>query len=91
MDKSVWEEAIGEDADEEGIGSHDRCKEGICAEKEEGISIVERGKGRSKGVHPGAVKEEVHSAIQVISNGAGILCGEEEWKKENSARLQAPQ
>ena len=78
MDKSVWEEEIGEDADEEGIRSHDRCKEGICAEKEEGISIIEREKRRSKRVHPGAVKEEVYSAIQVISNSAGILCGEEE-------------
>ena len=68
--------------------SHDRCKEGICAKKEEDIFVVKRGKRRSKGVHLKAVKKEVHSTIQVTSNSASILCGEEGWKKENGARLQ---
>ena len=45
------------------MGSYNRCKERICAEEGEGISVVKRGKGRSKGVHPEAVKKGVHLTI----------------------------
>ena len=45
------------------MGSHNRYKERICAKEGEGISVVKRGKGRSKGVHPEAVKEVIYLTI----------------------------
>jgi len=44
MDKSVWKEAIGEDANKKGVGPYDRCEE------REGIPIVKGGKGGGKRV-----------------------------------------
>ena len=43
MDKSVWEETIGENADKEGIGPCNRSKRRICAAKGKSIPIVKRG------------------------------------------------
>ena len=43
MDKSVWEETIGENADEKGVGPCNRSKRRICAAKEKSVPIVKRG------------------------------------------------
>jgi len=48
MDKSVWKEAIREDANKQGVGPRDRCEESVCAEKGEGVPIVKEGKGGGK-------------------------------------------
>ena len=32
--------------------------------------------------------KEIHSAIEVTTNGASILCGKERWKEADGARLQ---
>ena len=50
MNKSVWEEAVGENADKEGVGPHDRCEERVCAEEGKGVPVVKGGKGRGKRV-----------------------------------------
>ena len=82
MDKGVWKEAIREDADEEGVGSCDRCQGGVHIKKREGIPIVERRERRGKEVYLGATEEGIHSAIKVTSNGASIFHREERWKKQ---------
>ena len=51
MDKSIWEEAIGEDANEESVGSYDRCKEVVCSEEGKGVSAVKRRKGGGEEVY----------------------------------------
>ena len=77
MDKSIWEKTIGENANEETVGPHDRCKGGVCLKEGKGVSAVERRKRRGKGICKGAVMKRIHSAIKVTANGASILCGEE--------------
>ena len=74
MDKGVWKEEIREDANKEGIGSHNRCQRGVCTKKGEGIPIIERGKRRGEGVYLGAAKEGIYPAIKVTSNSTSVLC-----------------
>ena len=50
MDKSVWEKAIGENANKEGVGSCDRCEGRVCTKKREDVSVVKRRKRRSERV-----------------------------------------
>ena len=91
MDKSVWEEAIRENANKEGVGPCNRHKRGIYAEERKGISIVERREGRSEEIYQGIAEKGVYSSIKVTSNSTGVLCKEERQKKENGTRLQIPQ
>jgi len=77
MDKSVWKETIGKDADKKGMGPHDRCKGRVCTEEEEGVSVVKRGKGRGKRIFKRTVKKRIHSAIEITVNGTSGLCREE--------------
>jgi len=51
VDKGVWEEAVGKNADKESVGPCDRCKEEICSEEGKGVPIVERRKRGSKRVY----------------------------------------
>ncbi len=37
--------------------------------------------------YKGAVTKRIHSAIEVTTNGAGILCGEERQQEEDGTRL----
>ena len=85
MDKSIWEKAVREN--EEIIGSYNRCEGEVCTKEEESISIVKRGKRRNEGVHLGAAKEGIYSAIKVTSNGASVLHGEERYEKANGLGL----
>ena len=88
MDKSVWEEKIGEDANKEGVGQHNRCKGRVRTEEEEGVSAVEGRKRRSKRICKRTAKKEIYLAIKVTANGASVLCGEKRWKEVDGARLQ---
>ena len=88
MDKSVWEETIREDANEEGIEPHNICKGRICTKEGEGISAVKRGKGRGKRICKRAVEKGIHLAIKITTNSTGILCREERWKGMDRAGLQ---
>ena len=87
-DKSIWEEAIREDTNKEGVGSCNRCKEDVCTKKREDISIVKRGKRRSKRICKGAIEKRIYPTVKVTTDGTGILCGEEEQKEKDSVRLQ---
>ena len=40
--KVFGKKTVREDANKEGVGSCDRCKEGVCSEEGKGVSIVER-------------------------------------------------
>jgi len=88
MDKSVWEKAIGEDANKEGMGPCDRYKGRVCTKEGEGISIVKGGKGRGKRVCERTVKKVIHSTIEITTNGASILCRKERWEEKDGAGLQ---
>ena len=88
VDKSIQKEAIGEDADEEDMRSCNRCEGGVCTEKREGISIVEREKRRSKRICKGAVEKRIYLKVKVTTDSTSILCREEGQKEVDSARLQ---
>ena len=77
MDKDVWKEAVRKDANEEVMRSYNRCKGRVCTEEGEGVFIVKRGERGSEGVYKGAVEERIYLAIQIITDGASILCGKE--------------
>jgi len=48
MDKSVWKEAIGKDADKKGVGPRDRCEGRVCAKEGKGVSVVKGGERGGK-------------------------------------------
>ena len=50
MDKSVWKEAIREDADKKDVGPYNRCEGRVCAKEGEGVPIIKGGKGGGKRV-----------------------------------------
>ena len=87
MDKGVWEEAVRKNADKKIVGPYNRCKEGVCTTKMKGISAVEREERGGKRIYEGTVKKGIHSAVQVTTNGAGVLCRKEGWKEKNGTRL----
>ena len=88
MDKGVWEEAVRKDADEKGMRSCNRCKRGVYSEEGKSVSIVERRGRGGEGVCEGTVEKGIHSAVQVTTNGAGILCRKERWEEEDGTGLQ---
>ena len=87
VDKSVWEEAIGKDAYKEVVGPCNRCEGGICAEKRESVSVVKRRKGGGERICKRVVEEELHIAVKVTTNGAGVLCRKEGWEEEDGTEL----
>ena len=91
MDKGVWKEAVRKDAHQKIVGSCNRYEGRICAEKGEGISVVKRGERRSKGVCKRTAEEGLHSAVEITTNGAGVLCGEEGWEEEDGSGLLIPE
>ena len=88
MDKSVWKEAIRENANKKGMGPHDRCEERICTEEEEGVSAVKRGKERGKRICKRIVEKGIYSAVKITTNSTSVLCREERWKEMDGAGLQ---
>ena len=87
MDQGIREETIRKDADEEGMGSCDKSKGGVCTKKGKGLPIVEGGKRGSKGVYPEAAEERVHLTVEITADSTGVLHGGKGWKKENSLGL----
>ena len=69
------------------MGPCNRGKEGICAKKGEGVSIVKERKRGGKRVYSRTTEEEVYLTVKVTPDGTGILCGEKRWKEKNSPRL----
>ena len=91
VDKSVWQETIGEKAHTKNLGPCHQHEGRICANKEEGIPAVKERKRGGAEVYTGATEERIYLILQVISNGASVLCRKEEWEKENSIGLSVPQ
>ena len=87
MDKSVWKKAIREDAYKKVVGSCNRCERGVCAKEGKGVSIVKGRKGRGERVCEGTAEEGLHSAVEIITNGAGVLCRKERWEEKDGVRL----
>ena len=58
------------------MGLCNRGKEGICAKKGEGVSVVKRRKRGGKRVYLRTTKEGVYPTIKVTPDSTGILCGE---------------
>jgi len=63
MEKSIWEERVGEDAGTESLGSCDRVKRGVYTKKREGILIVERGKRGGIDICGRPIEEGVHPTL----------------------------
>ena len=87
MDKSIQRKTIREDANEKGVGSHNRSKERVCTKEGESVSIIKGRKRGSKRVCSRAAKEGVHLTIQVTTDGASILCRKEGWEEADGTRL----
>ena len=87
MDKGFQKEAVGKDAHEKIVGSCDRCEGEVHAKKRESVPFVKRKKRGGEGVCKRAIEERIHPAVQVTTNGAGVLCRKEEWKEKNGTRL----
>ena len=49
---------------------------------------LSREERRSEGVREGTVEKRIHSAVQVITNSAGVLCRKKGWEEENGIGLQ---
>ena len=90
MDKGIWEEAIREDANEEGVGSYDRGKREVCTKKGESLPVIKRRERRSVRIYQRITEKRVHQTLKVIPNGTSVLCREEGWKKKNGAGLLVP-
>ena len=73
MDKSVWKETIGENANKKDVGPHDRCEGRVHTEKGEGISIVEGRKRRGKKICEKAAKKGIYSTVKVTTNGTSVV------------------
>ena len=87
MDKGIWEEAIGENANKEGVGSCNRCKGRVCSEEGEGVSTIKRREEGGEDVYRRTVKKRIYLTIKVTTDGASVLCKEKRWKKENGPGL----
>ena len=87
LDKGVWKEAVREDTYKKIVGPCNRRKGGVHAEKRESVPFVKRRKRGGEGICEGAIEEGIHPAVQVTTNGAGVLCRKEGWEKEDGARL----
>ena len=69
------------------MGSHHRFQGRFCAKEEEDISVIENREGRGIEICERSIEEGIHLTIKVITNITSILCTEEEWEKEDGARL----
>ena len=74
MDKSIWEEAVGKNANKKIVGSCNRCEEEVYAKKEEGVPIVKRRERGSERICERTVAEGLYSAVEVTTNSAGVFC-----------------
>jgi len=87
VDKGIWEETVGKNANKKSMGSCNRCEERVHTIKREGIPFVKRGKGGSERICEGAAEEGIHPAVKVTANSASVLCGEERWEEKDGAEL----
>ena len=87
MNKSVWEETVGKNANKKIVGSHDRCKGGVYTIERESIPFVKRRERGGKRICERAVEERIHLAIKVTTNGTGVLCRKEGWEETDGAEL----
>jgi len=87
MDKDIWEEAIEENANKEGVGSRNRCKERVCSEEGEGVSTIKRREGGGEEFYRRTVKKRIYPTVKVTTDSTGVLCREKGWKKENGPGL----
>ena len=69
------------------MGSHNRYKGGVYATKREGVPFVERGKRGDERIRERTAEEGLHLAVEITTNGAGILCRKKGWEEEDGARL----
>ena len=87
MDKGIWEEAVRKNAHKKVVGSCNRCEGRICAKEGEGVSVVKGGERRGERVCEGIAEEGLHSAVEITTNSASVLCRKEEWEEEDGAGL----
>ena len=81
MNLYLWKESKWENTDEKTIGSHDRSKGRIYAEKGEGVSIVEGREERDTWVYWRTIEERVHQILKVTSNSISFFVEKKDRKK----------
>jgi len=69
------------------MGPFNRDKEGICAKKEEGVSIVKGRKRAGERVYSRTNEEEIYQTVKVTPDSAGILCRKKRWKEKMCWRI----
>jgi len=75
------------DLEYDNMGSCYRSQKRFCSKKGKDISIFKNRKEKSTRVFKRLVEKEIYLTIKVTTNITSVLCAEEEWKEENSARL----
>jgi len=55
--------------------------------KRKGIPTVKRGERGGKGICERTIEKRIYPAVEVTTNSASILCGEERQEEMNGARL----
>jgi len=55
--------------------------------KRKGIPTVKRGERGGKGICERTIEKRIYPAVEVTTNSASILCGEERQEEMNDARL----
>ncbi len=81
MDKSIWKEAVREDANKEAMGLCDRCKGGVYTTKREDVPFVERGKRGGKRVCERTAEEGLHLAVKITQMAPVFFVGKKDGKK----------
>jgi len=69
------------------VGSCNRSEGRIRTKEGESVSLIERRERGGVRVYKEAVEERIHSAIEITTNGASVLCRKKGWKKEDGSRL----
>ena len=77
MDKGIWKEIVGKNANKKSMGSCDRCEGEVHTMNRAGILFVKKEKGGSERICEGAAEKGIHPAVEITANSAGVLCGEE--------------
>jgi len=87
IEKSIWEERVGENASAKGLGLCNRVKGGVCTKKGEDVFIVEGKEREGTGICRGPTKKGVYLTFQVTPNFASTFRSQKGWKMKNGTGL----
>jgi len=87
MNKSFWKETVKKNTDKKNMGLCNRSEGRVYTEKGKSLSAVKRRERGGKRVYQRAVVERIHLAVEVTTNGTGILYRKKRWEEVDGAGL----